>query len=85
MPPDASVVRGLRSLDRDGWVTWRLNVGECTCKSIPLLITVARCPDAFVLPGLHSLDRDGWVTWRLNVGECTCKIILLFVSVASPS
>ena len=85
MPPDASVVQGLRSLDRDGWVTWRLNVGECTCKSIPLLITVARCPDAFVPPGLRSLDRDEWVAWRLNLGECTRKSVAFFITVASAS
>ena len=82
----ASVLPGLCSLDRDGWVAWRLNLGECTCKSIySVLITVAQCPDAFVPPGLCSLDGDGWVAWRLNLGECTCKPIPLLVTVASAS
>ena len=77
---------GLRSLDRDGWVAWRLNVGECTCKSIySTSHYCSRCPDAFVPPGLRSLDRDGWVAWRLNLGECTRKSIAFFITVASAS
>ena len=42
----------------------RLNLGECTCKSIPLLIAVAslwRYPDAIACLVVRSLDRDGLV------------------------
>ena len=46
----------VRFLDSNAWVEEQQNLGECTCKSIPLLITVARRPDALVLPARFALS-----------------------------
>ena len=49
----------------DPWISaWRFDLGECTCKSIPLLIAVAslwRYPDVIACLVVRSLDRDGLV------------------------
>ena len=73
----------------DQWRSaWRLNLGECICKSIPLLIAVAslcRYPDAIPCLVVRSLDRVGSVqiSVRLTLGECTCIGIPLLIVVAS--
>ena len=48
----------------------RLKLGECTCKSIPLLIAVAslcRFPDAIVCLVVRTLNRDGLVEVSLEI------------------
>ena len=48
----------------------RLKLGECTCKSIPLLIAVAslcRFPDAIACLVVRSLDRDGLVEVSVEI------------------
>ena len=50
--------------------TWRLKLGECTCKSIPLLIHVAslfRFPDTVACLVVRSLDRDGLVEVSVEI------------------
>ena len=49
---------------------WRLKLGECTCKSIPLLIPVAslcRYPDAVACLVVRSVDRDGLVEVSVEI------------------
>ena len=69
-----------------------INLGECACISIPLLITVAcisRCRDAFASGCAFSESRriggETALAWRLNLGECTCKCISLLITVVSTS
>ena len=48
----------------------RLKLGECTCKSIPLLIAAAslcRYPDAIVCVVVRSLDRGGLVEVSVEI------------------
>ena len=48
----------------------RLKLGECTCKSIPLLIAVASLchyPDAIACLVARSLDRDGLVEVSMEI------------------
>ena len=55
----------------DWWRSaWRLKLGECTWKSIPLLIAVAslcRYPDAIACLVVCSLDRDGLVEVTMEI------------------
>ena len=55
----------------DRWRSaWRLTLGECTCKSIPLLIAVAslcRYPDAIACLVVRSLDQDGSVEISVEI------------------
>ena len=47
-----------------------INLGECTCKSIPLLIAVAglwRYPDAIACLVVRSLDQDGSVDISVEI------------------
>ena len=57
--------------ETDWWMSaWRLKLGECTCKSIPLLIAVAslcRYPDAIACLDVRSLDRDGLVEVSVQI------------------
>ena len=49
---------------------WRLKLGECTCKSIPLLIaasSLCRYPDAIICLVVRSLDRDGLVEVSVEI------------------
>ena len=67
---------------------WRLKLGECTSKSIPLLIPVAslcRYPDAIACMVVRSLDRDVLVevSVEIKIKWCTCKSIPLLIAVAS--
>ena len=58
-------------IEMDWWMSaWRLKLGECTCKSILLLIPVASLccfPDAIVCLVVHSLDRDGLVEVSVEI------------------
>ena len=73
----------------DWWRSaWRLKLGECTCKSIPLLIPVAslsRYPDAIssclALSGPRRID--GGLSVEIKLGEGTWKSIPLLIPVAS--
>ena len=61
-------------------VEWRLVLGEWTCKSIPLFVTVAivsRFPDGFA-DGLCGVEP----LWRFILGEWTWKSFSLFITVA---
>ena len=75
--------------ETDWWRSaWRLKLGECTCKSIPLLIAVAslcRYPDASACLVVRFLTETDWwrSAWRLKLGECTSKSIPLLIAVAS--
>ena len=49
---------------------WRLKLGECTRKSIPLLVAVAslcRYPDAIACLVVRSLIRDRLVDVRMEI------------------
>ena len=57
--------------ETDWWRSvWRLKLGECTCKSIQLLIAVAslcRYPDAIASLVERFLDRDGLVEVSVEI------------------
>ena len=57
--------------ETDWWRSaWRVKLGECTCKSIPLLIAVAslcRYPDAIACLVVRSLDLDGLIEVSVEI------------------
>ena len=57
--------------ETDWWMSaWRLKLGECTCKSIPLLVAVASLchyPDAIACLVVRSLIRDRLVDVRMEI------------------
>ena len=68
--PDAIAGCALSGPRRIGGSAWRLKLGECTCKSIPLPIAVAcLCgyPDAIACLVVRSLDRDGLVEVSVEI------------------